>query len=108
MMKGFFMEIKDYRDFEEKVLRAGEPVLVDFYASWCGPCKIMAPVVSELAESGGEFSVYKVDVDNVSEAAGKFGVSSIPTFIAFRNGTEIARITGAVSKQKLIGLMDKA
>lgn len=101
------MEIKDHSEFENKVLKANEPVLVDFYASWCGPCKIMAPVVSELAESGS-FSVYKVDVDKVTEAAGKFGVSSIPTFIAFRNGAESARIVGAVSKQELMGLMDKA
>ena len=101
------MEIKDHSEFEEKVLRAEKPVLVDFYASWCGPCKVMAPVVSELAESGS-FSVYKVDVDKVTEAAGKFGVSSIPTFIAFRNGAEAARIVGAVSKQELMGLMDKA
>lgn len=101
------MEIKDYSEFEEKVLRADEPVLVDFYASWCGPCKVMAPVVRELAESGS-FSVYKVDVDKATEAAGKFGVSSIPTFIAFRNGAEAARIVGAVSKQELMGLMDKA
>ena len=101
------MEIKDYSEFENKVLKVNEAVLVDFYASWCGPCKIMAPVVSELAESG-RFSVYKVDVDKVTEAAGKFGVSSIPTFIAFRNGVEVARIVGAVSKQELMGLMDKA
>lgn len=101
------MEIKDYSEFENKVLKANETVLVDFYASWCGPCKVMAPVVSELAESGS-FSVYKVDVDKVTEVAGKFGVSSIPTFIAFRNGVEAARIVGAVSKQELMGLMDKA
>lgn len=101
------MEIKDHSEFENKVLKANEAVLVDFYASWCGPCKVMAPIVSELAESGS-FSVYKVDVDKVTEAAGKFGVSSIPTFIAFRNGAEVARRVGAVSKQELIGLMDKA
>ena len=101
------MEIKDYSEFEEKVLRAEKPVLVDFYALWCGPCKIMAPIVRELAESGS-FLVYKVDVDKVTEAADKFGVSSIPTFIAFRNGVEAARIVGAVSKQELMGLMDKA
>lgn len=101
------MEIKDYSEFEEKVLRAEKPVLVDFYASWCGPCKVMAPVVSELAESGS-FSAYKVDVDKVTEAAGKFGVSSIPTFIVFRNGSEVARIVGAVSKQELMDLMNKA
>lgn len=101
------MEIKDYSEFENKVLKDNEAVLVDFYASWCGPCKVMAPIVSELAESGS-FSVYKVDVDKVTEAAGKFGVSSIPTFIAFRSGAEVARIMGAVSKQELMGLMDKA
>lgn len=101
------MEIKDYSEFEEKVLRTGEPVLVDFYASWCGPCNTMAPIVRELAESGS-FSVYKVNVDKVTETANKFGVSSIPTFIAFRNGAEAARIVGAVSKQQLTELMDKA
>lgn len=102
------MDIKDYSEFEEKVLGSEGVVLVDFYASWCGPCKMMAPVVNELAECGGGFSVYKVDVDKITEAANRFGVSSIPTFIAFRKGTETARIVGAVSKQKLAELMNKA
>lgn len=99
------MEIKDYSEFEEKILRADEPVLVDFYASWCGPCKLMSPIVNELAESAGGFSVYKADVEKITEAADRLGVSSVPTFIAFRNGRETARIVGAVSKEKLIGLL---
>lgn len=101
------MDIITYGEFEEKVLGADGSVLVDFYASWCGPCRTMAPVVNELAEAGG-FSVYKVDVDKVTEAADRFGVASVPTFVAFRNGTETARLVGTASKHKLIELMDKA
>lgn len=102
------MDIQNIAEFNEKVLRSDIPVLVDFYAEWCGPCKMMAPIVSEISREAKGFSVYKVNVDNVPEAADKFGVSSIPTFVVIKNGAETARNIGAAPKQKLIELINKA
>ncbi|MGN1106384.1 MAG: thioredoxin [Huintestinicola sp.] len=102
------MELKNISEFNEKVLHSDIPVLVDFYAEWCGPCKMMAPLVEELSREAKGFSVFKVNVDEVPEAADKFGVSSIPTFVVIKNGTEIARNIGAAPKQKLMDLIDKA
>lgn len=102
------MEITNVSEFNEKVLNSDIPVLVDFYAEWCGPCKMMAPVVGEISREAKGFAVYKVNVDNVPEAADKFGVSSIPTFVVIKNGAETARNIGAAPKQKLIELINKA
>lgn len=102
------MEIRNISEFNEKVLASDIPVLVDFYAEWCGPCKMMAPLVAELSGEATNFSVYKVNVDNVPEAADKFGVSSIPTFVVIKNGTEAARTVGAAPKQRLLELINKA
>ena len=102
------MNIQNISEFNEKVLNSDIPVLVDFYADWCGPCKMMAPLVEELSCEASGFSVYKVNVDNVPEAAEKFGVSSIPTFVVIKNGTEIARNIGAAPKQRLLELISKA
>lgn len=102
------MEIANFSEFNEKVLHSDIPVLVDFYAEWCGPCKMMAPLVEELSREAKGFAVYKVNVDNVPEAADKFDVSSIPTFVVIKNGAEVARNIGAAPKQKLMGLIDKA
>lgn len=102
------MDIQNIFEFNEKVLGSDIPVLVDFYAEWCGPCKMMAPLVEELSHEANGFSVYKVNVDNVPEAAAKYGVSNIPTFIVLKNGTEIARQIGAAPKQKLLELIRKA
>ncbi|MDY3791170.1 MAG: thioredoxin [Oscillospiraceae bacterium] len=102
------MNIQNISEFNEKVLNSDIPVLVDFYADWCGPCKMMAPLVEELSREASGFSVYKVNVDNVPEAAEKFGVSSIPTFVVIKNGTEIARNIGAAPKQRLLELISKA
>ncbi|MGN0637397.1 MAG: thioredoxin [Huintestinicola sp.] len=102
------MEIKNISEFNEKVLNSDIPVLVDFFAEWCGPCKMMAPLVEELSRDAKGFAVYKVNVDNVPEAADKFGVSSIPTFVVIKNGTEAARTVGAAPKQRLLELINKA
>lgn len=101
------MKIQNISEFNEKVLASDIPVLVDFYADWCGPCKMMAPLVEELSGEAKGFSVYKVNVDEVPEAADKFGVSSIPTFVVIKNGTEMARTVGAAPKQKLIELINR-
>lgn len=91
------------QNFQEKVLQAGRPVLVDFYATWCGPCKVMAPVIDELAkEKEGTYDVYKLDVDQNPDTAGKYGVMSIPTILFFKNGEEVERKVGVQGKEVLM------
>jgi thioredoxin 1 len=84
-------------------LIAGElPVLVDFYADWCGPCKMMSPVLEELSESaGGKFKVIKINVDRNPNAAAHYGIRGVPTFIIFKNGEAVWRKSGVLSLQEL-------
>lgn len=92
-------------EFQEKVLGASEPVLVDFFATWCGPCKMMAPVIDEVAaEKAGQASVYKIDIDDNLEIAQQYGVMSIPTFIVFKDGQPAAKALGAQPKEKILDL----
>ena len=102
------MNIRSYSEFTEKVIGSEIPVLVDFYADWCGPSRMQAPLVEEIAGEAEGFEVFKVNVDEVPEAAEQFGVSSIPTFVVVKNGGEIARHIGASSKQGILGLIKKA
>ena len=89
-------------NFEEEVLQSDKPVLVDFYADWCGPCKMMAPLVKELAERyDGKIKVGKLNVDENPDTSVQYRVMSIPTFIAFKGGEKVSVITGAVSKNEL-------
>ncbi len=93
-------------NFDEQVLQAEQPVLVDFYADWCGPCKAVSPVVDELAsELDGQLKVAKLDADANSELMQQFGVFSIPTLILFQNGQEVDRIVGALPKPKLLQMI---
>lgn len=97
------MELKlTKQNFETEVLQAEVPVLVDFYADWCGPCKMMAPVVEKLAEEfAGQVKVFKVNVDEESELAQKYRVVSIPTFLIFKDGEVKATNVGAMSAAQL-------
>lgn len=89
--------------FDEEVLSAAEPVLVDFYADWCGPCHVMAPVVHELGEElSGQAKIVKVDVDEASDLAARYEVRSIPNFVLIKDGEVKVRLVGAQSKQSLL------
>lgn len=93
-------------NFKKEVLESEVPVLVDFFAVWCGPCKMMLPIVEELAkEAGGRFKVAKVNVDEANDLAQEYEVMSIPTFIIFKNGKEVGRVMGAQAKEKLLELL---
>ena len=90
------------QNFEQEVLKSDKPVLVDFWAAWCGPCQMMGPVINELAEEVKEkYKVGKLNVDENRETASKYGVMSIPTLIIFKGGKEIKQFVGVQSKENL-------
>ena len=94
-------------DWQAKVLDSEQPVLVDFFATWCGPCKMMAPVIEEIAgEKAGSAAVYKIDVDDNPDIAQRYGVMSIPTFIVFKDGQPAAKTLGAQPKEQVLSLFD--
>jgi len=94
--------------FKEQVLDSNVPVLVDFWASWCGPCMMVAPILEKLQESyGGKVKIVKVDVDENSELAGEYSVKSIPNLLVFKNGEIAERSIGASGEETLKNLIDK-
>jgi thioredoxin 1 len=101
------IEVTD-ANFKTEILESTTPVLVDFWAEWCGPCKMIAPVVEQLAaEFSGKLKVGKVDVDSNQQTAMQFGIRSIPTLLIFKNGKVVDQIVGAVPKHALAGKISK-
>ena len=91
------------KNFESEVLKSNLPVLVDFWAEWCGPCKVISPIVDEIAQDlEGKLKVVKVNVDDAQELAGKYNIMSIPTLLIFKEGESVEQIVGAMSKDQLL------
>ena len=95
-------KVLNKEEFEKEVLKSKEPVLVDFYADWCGPCKMLGPIMDEIGESN---KVYKVNVDDEDELAAQYGIMSIPCVIAFKDGKEINRSVGLKTKEEIEELL---
>ena len=93
-------------NFEESVLKNDKPVILDFYADWCGPCRMVIPVVEKIAEEYPEYKVVKVNVDEEQELAAQFGVMSIPTLMVVKNGEVVNKSVGAKNKQQILAMLE--
>ncbi len=92
--------------FEKEVLNSEKPVLVDFFATWCGPCRMVGPILEEIAEEREDIKIVKIDVDQEPELAAQYGVSSIPTLFVIENGQVKNQALGALPKAKILNLFD--
>jgi thioredoxin 1 len=106
-MSEFVNDVSD-NSFEHDVLKAEQPVLVDFWAEWCGPCKALAPTVEKVAqEYQGKARVVKLNVDDNNQTAQRYGIKGIPTLILFKDGSEADRVVGATSKENIARMIDR-
>jgi len=92
-------------NFKEEVMNSDKPVLLDFWASWCGPCRMIAPVLEEIAQERDDIKVGKINVDEQSELASQFGVSSIPLLVVVKDGQIVNQAVGARPKSQILGLL---
>ncbi len=93
------------QNFEEEVIKSEKTVLIDFYADWCGPCKMLSPIIDEIAEENSEIKVVKVNVDDSQDLAMKYQVMSIPTLVVIKNGEEVNRSVGLIDKSQVLNLI---
>ena len=94
-------------NYESEVLTSEKTVLLDFWASWCGPCRMVSPIVDQIAEENPQYLVGKVNVDEQAELAAKYGVMSIPTLVVLKNGKVVNQMVGAAPKQRILAMLEK-
>src|SRR5215216_2494375 len=99
-MAGTLQDVSD-ANFQAEVIESETPVLVDFWAPWCGPCRVVAPILEEIASERDDLRIVKLNVDDNQQTAAQFGILAIPTMVLFRNGAEAKRIQGALPKKRL-------
>ena len=92
-------------NFDTEALQSDVPVLIDFYADWCGPCRMVSPIVDQIANEGGKFKVGKIDVDHSPELAAKYGVMSIPTLVVLKDGKVAQQAIGARNKDQILKML---
>lgn len=93
-------------EFESEVLQSKKPVIIDFFATWCGPCKMLGPVLEEVAEENDDVKIVKVDIDENMELAQQFGIMSVPTLVIFKNAQEIGREIGFKPKEQVLEIIE--
>lgn len=100
------VQILDEGSFENTIKNSTKPIIIDFYADWCGPCKMVAPILDKIVEETENITIYKVNVDSCQSLAEQFSVMTIPSLISFKDGKEHKRIIGVQSKENILALID--